>query len=160
MNANAINNQIHLTSLCLPLLLIECYWTGGGGRCFKGTHRTQNMMYRYPKVSSIEGGRGRKGTNIFYLTMRSKLIYDVGNMVEDNSDSERENPLPIKQQGIVYMYHPTDRIAHTTALVKSSHGGLTGTRNISIGLLRGIHPTDFKWDKLFLKNLFLYSFII
>ena len=33
------------------------------------------------------------------------------------------------QQGFYYMYHPTDRIAHTT----TSHGALAETRNSSMG---------------------------
>ena len=31
------------------------------------------------------------------------------------------------------MHHPTDRIAHTTAFVNTSHGALAGTRNSSVG---------------------------
>ena len=31
------------------------------------------------------------------------------------------------------MHHPTDRIAHTMAFVRSSHGALAGTRNSSMG---------------------------
>ena len=45
-------------------------------------------------------------------------------MVKNHKDIERGNPLPPLhgilfdyQQGIFYMHHPTDRIAHTTALV-------------------------------------------
>ena len=45
-------------------------------------------------------------------------------MVKDHSDSERGNPLPphrllfpIKQQGVFYMHHLTDRITQTTAFV-------------------------------------------
>ena len=55
--------------------------------------------------------------NTFYLR-----LYGVGHMVKDHSDSERGNPLPphgllfpINRQGLFYMHHPTDRIAHTTA---------------------------------------------
>ena len=57
--------------------------------------------------------------NTFYLR-----LYDVRHMVKDHSDSERGNPLPlhgllfpISSKGLFYMHHPTDRIAHTTALV-------------------------------------------
>ena len=45
-------------------------------------------------------------------------------MVKDNSDNERKPPsatiwttLSDWQQGLFYMHHPTDRIAHTTAFV-------------------------------------------
>ena len=47
-------------------------------------------------------------------------------MVKDHSDSEKRNPLPphrlllpinSKVFLILYMHHPTDRIAHTTAFV-------------------------------------------
>ena len=54
--------------------------------------------------------------NTFYL-----LLYGVGHMVEDHSDSERGNPLSphrrLFPQGFFYMHHPTDMIAHTTAFV-------------------------------------------
>ena len=54
--------------------------------------------------------------NTFYLR-----LYGVRHMVKDHSDSERGNPLP--PHGLLfpissfYMYHPTGRIAHTTAFV-------------------------------------------
>ena len=43
-------------------------------------------------------------------------------MVKDHSDRERGNAaiwatLSDQQQGLFYMHHPTDRIAHTTAFV-------------------------------------------
>ena len=45
-------------------------------------------------------------------------------MVKDHSDSEKGNPLPphmllfpINSKGSLYMYHPTDMIAHTKAFV-------------------------------------------
>ena len=45
-------------------------------------------------------------------------------MVKDHSDSEKGNPLPphrllfpINSKVFFYMYHPTDRIAHSTAFV-------------------------------------------
>ena len=39
-------------------------------------------------------------------------------MVKDHSDSERGNPLPPHRLLFpIYMHHPTDRIAHTTAFV-------------------------------------------
>ena len=52
--------------------------------------------------------------NTFYLR-----LYGVRHMVNDHSDSKRENPLLPHglQQGFFYMHHPTDRIAHTTAFV-------------------------------------------
>ena len=47
-------------------------------------------------------------------------LYGVGHMVNDYSDSERENPLPphgllfpISSKGSFYMHHHTDRITHT-----------------------------------------------
>ena len=53
--------------------------------------------------------------NIIYLR-----LYGVGHMVNDYSDSERENPLPphgllfpISSKGSFYMHHHTDRITHT-----------------------------------------------
>ena len=47
----------------------------------------------------------------FYLR-----LYGVGHiMVKNHSDSERGNPLP--PHGLLYMHHPTDRIAHTTSFV-------------------------------------------
>ena len=57
--------------------------------------------------------------NTFYLQ-----LYGIRHMVKDNSDNERRNLLP-PLHGLLflisrffYMYHPTDRIAHTTAFVK------------------------------------------
>ena len=58
--------------------------------------------------------------NTFYLR-----LYGVKHMVMDHSDSEKGNPLPthrllfpISSKGsFIYMHHPTDRIAHTTAVV-------------------------------------------
>ena len=51
-------------------------------------------------------------------------LYGVGHMVEDHSDSEKENPpplhgllFPISSKGFFYMHHPTNKIAHTTAFV-------------------------------------------
>ena len=45
-------------------------------------------------------------------------------MVKDHSDSKKGNPLPphrllfpINSKSFFYMHHPTDRIAHTTAVV-------------------------------------------
>ena len=53
--------------------------------------------------------------NTFYLR-----LYGVRHVVKGHSDSERGNPLPtlsVKQQGLFYMHHPTDRISHATAFV-------------------------------------------
>ena len=57
--------------------------------------------------------------NTFYLR-----LYGVGHMVKDHSESDRGNPLPphellfpISSKGSFYIYHPTDRIRHTTAFV-------------------------------------------
>ena len=52
-------------------------------------------------------------------------LYGIRHMVKDNSNSEKENPLPphgllflISSKGFFYMQHPTDRLAHTTDFVK------------------------------------------
>ena len=57
--------------------------------------------------------------NTFYLR-----LYGIRHMVKDHSDSEKGSPLPpprllfpINSKGSIYMHHPTDRIAHTTAFV-------------------------------------------
>ena len=70
-------------------------------------------------------------------------------MVKDHSDSEKGNQLPpygllfpISSNGSFYMYHPTDRIAHTTAFVTPVFCALAGTRNSSVGPLWGIDPLD------------------
>ena len=52
-------------------------------------------------------------SGVFFVCV-SHILYGVGHMVKDHSDSERGNPLP---QGFFYMHHPTDRITHTTAFV-------------------------------------------
>ena len=65
---------------------------------------------------------------MFYLTIHSThfilCLYGIRHMVKDHSDSERGNPLPphgilfpINSKGSFIMYHPTDRIVHTTAFV-------------------------------------------
>ena len=82
---------------------------------------------------------------MFYLTTHSThfilRLYGVGHniMVEDHSDSERGNPLPlhgllfpINSNGSFYMHHPIDRIAHMTAFYYTSRGTLAGTRNSSM----------------------------
>ena len=57
---------------------------------------------------------------MLFLTMHSALfylrLYGIGHIVKDHSDTERGIPLP-PLHGLFYMYHPTDRIAHTTAFV-------------------------------------------
>ena len=57
--------------------------------------------------------------NTFYLR-----LYGVRHIVNDQSDSERGNPLPprgllyaIGSKGSFYMHHPTDRITYTMAFV-------------------------------------------
>ena len=56
--------------------------------------------------------------NTYYLQ-----LYGVRHMVKVHSDSKRGNPLPPHRllfpiaAGLFYMHRPTDRIAHTTALV-------------------------------------------
>ena len=60
---------------------------------------------------------------MFYLMTHSTHIYDY--MVKDHSYSEREKhaaattlaTLSNEKQGLIYMHHPIDRIAHTTAFV-------------------------------------------
>ena len=53
------------------------------------------------------------GLNTFYL-----LLYGVGYMVKDHSDSERGNPM--LPHGLLFPIsrNPTDRIAHITAFVR------------------------------------------
>ena len=59
---------------------------------------------------------------MLYLTTLSTRLYGVGHIVMDHSDSERANPLPPHGllcsiiSKILYMHHPTDMIAHTTAV--------------------------------------------
>ena len=60
-----------------------------------------------------------EGLTTFYLR-----FYGVRHMVEDHSDSERENPLPpygllflISSMGFYYMRHPTVRKTHATVFV-------------------------------------------
>ena len=77
-------------------------------------------------IKNIEG-YGRK--EMFYLTTHSThfiYLYGVGiKIVYDHSGTERGNPLPllhgllflINSKNSFYMYHPIDRIAHTTAFV-------------------------------------------
>ena len=56
--------------------------------------------------------------NTFYL-----WLYGVGHMVKNHSDSEKGNLCCYMgyffrlAKGFLYMHHPTDRIAHTTAFV-------------------------------------------
>ena len=57
--------------------------------------------------------------NTFYLR-----LYGVRHMVKDHAHSERGNRLPphgllfpINSKVFLYMHHPTDMIAHTTASV-------------------------------------------
>ena len=89
-------------------------------------------IYIYIRFESLNDGLflslfspGRK--EMFYLTMHSTpsiygyMASDI--MVENHSDSEKGNPLPPHRllstinSKFVYMHHPTDRIAHTTAVV-------------------------------------------
>ena len=67
---------------------------------------------------------------MFYLTTQSThFIYGYMASDRDHSDSERGNSLP---QGIFYMHHPIDMIAHITANYYTSCGTLAGTRNSSM----------------------------
>ena len=55
--------------------------------------------------------------NTFYLQ-----LYGVRHIVKDHSDNERKPAATwethfTKKQGFFYMYHPTDRIIHTTVFV-------------------------------------------
>ena len=71
-------------------------------------------------INSCQSGR----KEMFYLTTHSTHFIDsymVSAKVKDYSDSERENPLywlhfSISNE-IIYMHHPINRIAHTTAFV-------------------------------------------
>ena len=75
---------------------------------------------------------------MFYLTTHSTHFiygYMASHTVKDHSDSERGNPLsphgllfPISSKRS-FIYHPTDRITHTTAFVYTSHGALARKRN-------------------------------
>ena len=66
-------------------------------------------------------------------------------MVKDQSDSERGNPpptrgllFPISSNGMLYMHHLTDRIAHTTVCV-----ALAGTKiNLSMGPIKKDRSVD------------------
>ena len=53
------------------------------------------------------------------------MLYDIGHMVKDHSDSERGNPLlphglffVISSKDSFILYHDTDSMSHTTAFVK------------------------------------------
>ena len=59
----------------------------------------------------------------FYLQ-----LYGIRHMVKDHSDSEKGNRLAAR----VLLYHPTDRITHTTACYTSC-GALARMRNSSMG---------------------------
>ena len=64
---------------------------------------------------------------VYFTTLSTHFIYgymalDII-MVNNQSDCEKENPLPFHmgysfRLAAFYMYHPADRIAHTTAFVK------------------------------------------
>ena len=81
-----------------------------------------------PAVVPVMMTEGRK--EMFYLTTHSThFIYDymASDIVNDLSDTGRENPLPphgllfpIISNGFFYMHHPTDRIPHTRPLLHQS----------------------------------------
>ena len=73
---------------------------------------------------------GRKeGRKCFYLTTHSThfilRLYDVGHMLKDHSDNEREETrrrhmgysFHLTARVLFYMHDPRDRISHTTAFV-------------------------------------------
>ena len=81
-------------------------------RSWWGTGERQKPNYLFKSTGYILGRKEgivlfNDALNTFYLR-----LYGVTHMVEDHSDIERGKPLP---QGLFYMHHPTDRIAHTTA---------------------------------------------
>ena len=51
--------------------------------------------------------------NTFYL-----WLYDIEPMVKNHLDSEIGNPLPIGSKGFFYIYHITERMAHTMNYAK------------------------------------------
>ena len=61
---------------------------------------------------------------MFYLTTQYFRLYGVIHMVKDHTDSERGNRLPphgllfvVSRKDVLYMHHPTYKIAQTTAFV-------------------------------------------
>ena len=70
---------------------------------------------------------GRKEGNVLFNDALNTVylrLYGVRHMVKDHSDSEKGNPLPphtilfrLTARVLLYIYHPTDKIAHTTAFV-------------------------------------------
>ena len=72
---------------------------------------------------------------MFYLR-----LYGIGHIVKDNSDSERENPLPLHgllfpiNSKVFFLYAPYHRQDSTYhGLCYTSRGALAGTRNSSMG---------------------------
>ena len=83
----------------------------------------------------VETQRKKEGNGLFNDILFT-IIYGVGHVVRNHSDSEREEILchhmgyfSDEQQGFFYMRNPTDRIAHTTV----SRGVLAETGNSSMG---------------------------
>ena len=76
---------------------------------------------------------------MFYLKMHPTHfilhLYGIRNMVKNHLDRKKGNPLPPLhglffsdyEQGLFYMYHPTDRIAQGFWYI--SHGALAAMKN-------------------------------
>ena len=61
-----------------------------------------------------------------HLTYFVLLLYDIGHMVKNHSDSERGNPLLLldgllfeQQQMVFYTHHPTDRLNYPMTYIIS-----------------------------------------
>ena len=87
--------------------------------------------------------------NTFYLR-----VYGVRNMVKDNSDNERGNPLPphrllFRVTARVLLYAPSHKQDCTYhGLCYTSRGALAGTKNSSMGLVLEIQLTITNKNKL------------
>ena len=80
---------------------------------YASSHRQDNTYHSlcYTSHGALAGTRNSS----IYIK-----FYGVGLVVKDHSDSEREETglaFFDQLQGIFYMHHPTDRIAHTMASV-------------------------------------------
>ena len=84
----------------------------------------------------------RERWELFYLMMHSWLC-GIEHMVKDHSEmtiaATSSATLFDWQQGFFYMYHPTDITYYSVCY--TSRGALTGTKNSSMGPLRGIDQT-------------------
>ena len=84
----------------------------------------------------------RKNKELFHLmTHSTHFIYSFmvsGILKKDHSHSERGNPLlPLRLAAtdLLYIYHPTDRLAHTISLCYVSRGARWITGNTSLFFL-------------------------